>query len=88
MAKADEEKLVDSIIKHLGQNWFNTGLAAQMIVQQPIYFQDKIMDLMKDIIKMQASRFDRDWEYEQTSAGLMLASHLAEVIEMHEPLPV
>lgn len=88
MAKADEEKLVDNLINHLQQHWFNPGLVAQMIIQQPIYIQDRLMELMKEIIKLQASRYDREWFDDQTSAGLMLAAHLAEVIEMHEPLEV
>jgi hypothetical protein len=86
MAKAQEEKLVDNIILSLNQHWFNPALAAQMLIQQPIYIQDRMMDLMKEVIRLQSSRFDREWEHDQTSAGLMLASHLAEVIEMHEPI--
>jgi hypothetical protein len=86
MAKSDEEKLVDKITQALDNHWFNPSLAAQLIIAHPIYTQDKIMDLMKEIIKLQASRYQREWEHDQTSAGLMLAAHLAEVIEMHEPL--
>lgn len=88
MAKAQEDKLVDMMIQSLQQHWFNPGLAANMLVQQPIFIQDRLMDFMKEVIKLQASRFPVQWEEGQTSAGLMLAAHLAEVIEMHEPLPV
>ena len=86
MAKSDEEKLVDKITQALDNHWFNPNLAAQFIINHPIYTQERLMDLMKEIIKLQASRYVVEWEHGQTSAGLMLAAHLAEVIEMHEPL--
>ena len=41
---------------------------------------------MSEIIKAQAGRYDHELEHDQTSAGLMLASHLAEVIDMHAPI--
>lgn len=88
MKKTQEDKLVDAILEATGQHWFNPGLVAQMLIQEPIFVQDRLMDLMKEIIKLQASRFPVQWEEGQTSEALMLASHLAEVIEMHEPLPV
>lgn len=84
--KTDEQKLAEQLTSALDNHWFNPSLAAQMIIKYPIYTQDKLMELMKEIIKLQASRFQSEWEHDQTSAGLMLAGHLAEVIEMHEPL--
>lgn len=84
--KSDEQKLVEVLTEALDNHWFNPNLAAQLLIKHPIYTQDKLMDLMKEIIKLQANRFDVEWEHNQTSAGLMLAGHLAEVIEMHEPL--
>ena len=85
MAKSDEEKLVEKLSTALDNHWFNPNLAAQLIITHPIYTQERLMDLMKEIIKLQAGRFQVEWEHGQTSAGLMLAAHLAEVIEMHEP---
>jgi hypothetical protein len=84
--KSEEEKLVEILTDALDNHWFNPSLTAQLLIKHPIYTQDKLMDLMKEIIRLQSSRFDREWEHDQTSEGLMLASHLAEVIEMHEPL--
>lgn len=84
--KTDEQKLVEQITSALDNHWFNPVLLAQLIIQHPIYTQEKLMDLMKEIIKVQASRFEVEWEHGQTAEGLMLAAHLAEVIEMHEPL--
>jgi hypothetical protein len=84
--KSEEEKLVSILTDTLDNHWFNPSLTAQLLIKHPIYTQDRLMDLMKEIIKLQASRFEVEWEHDQTSAGLMLAAHLAEVIEMHEPL--
>ena len=84
--KTDEQKLIEQLTSALDNHWFNPNLAAQMLIKHPIYTQDRVMDLMKEIIKLQASRYDSEWEHDRTSAGLMLAAHLAEVIEMHEPL--
>ena len=83
--KTQEHKIVEQLAEALDNHWFNPNLAAQIIIKHPIYTQDKLMDLMKEIIKLQASRYQMEWEHDRTSAGLMLAAHLAEVIEMHEP---
>lgn len=84
--RSEEEKLVSNLTDALDNHWFNPSLTAQLLIKHPIYTQDKLMDLMKEIIRLQASRYESEWEHDQTSAGLMLAAHLAEVIEMHEPL--
>ena len=84
--KTDEQKLVEQIAQAVDNHWFNPSLAAQILVNYPLYTQDKIMELMAEIIKLQAGRFEVEWQHNTTSQGLMLASHLAEVIEMHAPI--
>lgn len=84
--KIGEEKIAELLDEVTSNHWFNPVLAAHLIVQYPIYTQDRIMELMSEIIKAQAVRYENELEHEQTSAGLMLAGHLAEVIQMHEPL--
>lgn len=84
--KINEEKLAEFLDEVTSNHWFNPTLAAHLIVNYPIYTQDRIVELMSEIIKAQAARFQGEWEHDQTSAGLMLSAHLAEVIEMHEPL--
>jgi len=65
--------------------WFNPSICASVIVNRfPLYTQDRLMELMTEIIKEQASRFEAYWEEGFTSEAIMLASHLAEVIEAHE----
>ena len=87
MAKrTDEEKLADLLEQVTNNHWFNPVIAAHLIVNYPIYTQDRIMELMSEIIKAQAGRYAHELEHNQTSAGLMLAAHLAEVVEMHEPI--
>ena len=84
--KINEQKIVEHLAEVVDNHWFNPSLAAQLLVRYPIYTQDRIVELMSEIIKAQSLRYYQELEHEQTSAGLMLSAHLAEVIEMHEPL--
>ena len=84
--KTDEQKLIEQLTQALDNHWFNPSLAAQLLVKYPIYTQDRIVELMGEIIKAQSLRYYQELEHNKTSAGLMLSAHLAEVIEMHEPL--
>jgi hypothetical protein len=80
-----ETKVAEAIIEGTDNNWFNPTLVAQHIVtNNPIYTQDKVMDLIVEIIKHQAHRFRRELEEGQTSHGLILANVLNEVIEEQE----
>lgn len=85
--KTDEEKIVEKLAEVLDNNWFNPQLAASLIINHyPLYTLDKLMILISEIITQQDYRFENEWENGQTSEGLMLASHMAEVIRMHAPL--
>jgi|1048.fasta_scaffold04007_9 hypothetical protein len=85
--RTDEDKIAEQLQEVLDNHWFNPSICASVIVSRfPLYTQDKLMDLMKEIIKEQASKFRPYWEEGVTSEAIMLASHLAEVIEMHEPI--
>ena len=85
--KTDEDKIAEQLQEVLDNHWFNPVIAASFIVNRfPLYTQDRLMELMKEIIKQQAGNFEPYWAEGITSEALMLASHLAEVIEMHEPL--
>ena len=77
---------VEQLAQVVDNHWFNPQLAAQLLIKYPIYTQDRIVELMGEIIKAQSLRYYHELEHNQTSAGLMLAAHLAEVIEMHTPL--
>lgn len=84
--KTDEEKLVDLLEQVTNNYWFNPVVAAHLIANLSLYNQDKIVDLIAEVVKAQAIRFQNEIEHDQTTAGLMLAAHLAEVVEMHAPL--
>ena len=84
--KTDEEKLVDLLEQVTNNYWFNPVVAAHLIANLSLYNQDKIVDLIAEVVKAQAIRFQNEIEHDRTTAGLMLASHLAEVVEMHEPI--
>ena len=84
--KTDEEKLVDLLEQVTNNYWFNPVVAAHLVANLSIYNQDRIVELISEVVKAQAVRFQNELEHDQTSAGRMLAAHLAEVVEMHEPL--
>lgn len=84
--KINEQKIVEHLAEVVENHWFNPSLAAQLLIKYPIYTQDRIMDLIVEIIRAQSARFDHEWEHDQTSEGLMLASHLAEVVQLHDPV--
>jgi hypothetical protein len=85
--KTDEEKIVDQLQEVLDNHWFNPMICASIIVNHlPLYTQDRLMELMKEVIKQQAGNFQTAWAEGYTSEALLLSSHLAEVIEQHEPI--
>ena len=83
--KIAEEKLAEQIGTAIENVWFNSDMVASILVNNySLYHQDKLIELMSQIIKKQAERFKHEWvEHEQTSEGLMLAAHLVETIEVH-----
>jgi hypothetical protein len=84
--KTDEEKIAEQLAKVLDNHWFNPMICANIIVNNfPLYTQDRLMELIKEIIRYQAGNFEPYWAEGITSEALMLSSHLAEVIELHEP---
>lgn len=86
MAKRiQEEKIAEALAEAVDNNWFNPTLCADLIVNHmPLYTQDRLMILISEVIRQQALRFETEWEHGYTSDGLMLSSHLAEVIEAHQ----
>jgi hypothetical protein len=83
--KIQEEKVAELLAEAVDNNWFNPSLCADLIVNHlPLYTQDRLVILMSEVIRQQAIRFETEWENGYTSDGLMLSSHLAEVISAHE----
>ena len=82
MKKTEEQKAVEVLVKAMDNHWFNPAIFANLIVnEQPLYTQDKLIELMTYIIQYQAGRMADAAENGETSEGLILASVLNEVIE-------
>ena len=83
--KIAEEKLAEQIGLALENVWFNPHIVASILANNySLYHQDKLVELIAEIVKQQSFRFNQEWaEHNQTSEGLMLAAHLAEIVEVH-----
>lgn len=82
MKKTDEQKAVEVLVKAMDNNWFNPAIFANLIVnEQPLYTQDKLIELITYIIQYQAERFKGVSDITELSEGLVLATALNEVIE-------
>lgn len=83
--KTDEDKIAEQLQAVLDNHWFNPMICASVIVNRfPLYTQDRLMELIKEVIRQQAQNFEGAWEEGYTSEALILSSHLSEVIEQHE----
>jgi hypothetical protein len=81
MKKTEEQKAVEALVKALDNNWFNPAIFANLIVnEQPLYTQDKLLELISYIIQYQAERMEQAAEHGETSTGLILAHTLNQVI--------
>jgi len=89
MAKSSEEKLAEKITDELANQYFNVSVLANVLTTYyPIYTQERLMELVKYIIKYNAIRMRAEWEVnEQTSEGLLLADTLNDLIETISPSP-
>jgi hypothetical protein len=79
--KTVEEKLAEQIQLALDNHWFNPAILANLIVDENLYYQDKLNELIELIIKQQSIMFTRQWEHGYTNQGLINSSYLQEVID-------
>jgi glucuronate isomerase len=83
--KVPEQKIAEQLAELMNNHNFNPAVFANLIVnEQSLYTQDKLVELMTHIIEYQDTRFKIEWDLNKTSEGLMLSSHLAEVIAVHK----
>lgn len=83
--RSPEEKLAEQMAQALTSHWFNPALFADIITtDNPVYTQDKLMDLIKWVIKYADRRFEYEWEHGGTSEGLLLANALVDTINQLE----
>lgn len=86
--KMAETKVIEALLEAVDNHWFNPTLVAHGLVSnQPIYTQDKISDLIVEIIKLQAHRYQNEWEHGRTSEGLMMSARLNDMVEAFAPIP-
>jgi hypothetical protein len=79
--KTTEEKLAEQIQLALDNHWFNPAILASLIVDENLYYQDKLNELIELIIKQQSMMYYRQWEHGYTNQGLINSAYLQEVID-------
>lgn len=83
--KIPEAKAVEVLADLLDNYWFNPGVFANIIVNEyPLYTQDKLTELIVEIVKYQKQRFSRELEHGQTSAGLLFSDYMGSIIQANE----
>lgn len=83
--KLPEVKAVEALTQALDNHWFNPQIFASLIVNEyPLYTQDKLIELIVEIVRYQKQRFSHELEHGQTSAGLVFSDYLGSIIEANE----
>lgn len=81
MAKSNETKVAEKLAEGLNDVTFSPAVLANVLTTYyPIYTQDRLMELVKYIIKYQALKMVNEWDKGQTSEGLLLADALHDTI--------
>lgn len=82
--KIPEQILAEAITNSIHDVRFDYNVLANLLVNNnSLYGQNEIMELVSAIIHQQNRRFFTEWEVGQTCEGLLMASHLSEVIQVH-----
>lgn len=82
--KIIEEKLAELMQQAMDNHWFNANLFADLLVDENLYYQDKLNELVEAIIAKQAKMYERQWEQGYTTDGLMRSSYIQDVIEARD----
>lgn len=81
MAKSSETKVAEKLAEGLNSHTFSPAVLANILTTYyPIYTQNRLMELVKWIIKYEALRMKTEWDKGQTSEGLLMADLLNEVL--------
>ena len=82
--KIPEQKLAEQITEAIHNVRFDYNILANLLINNnEMYAQTEIIKLMKAIIEQQDRKFHNEWEAGRTNEGLIIASHLAEIINLH-----
>lgn len=83
--KIPEQKLAEAIDTAIHDVRFDYNILANLLVNNTsLYGQNEIMELITAIIEQQNRKFFTEWEVGYTCEGLLMASHLSEVIQVHK----
>lgn len=86
MAQTPETKLVKAVVEALDNHWFNPALFADIITTDyTVYTQNKLIELVKWIIRYEQRRFEYEWDTGMSSNELLQADALADVLNNMEP---
>ena len=77
-----ELKLAEQIANVADNHFFNPGIIAHYLSEQPHYTIDRITELVVHIIRQQAKRHRLDWADGTTSEGLFLANELSKAYDL------
>ena len=81
MSKSKESKIAEQLADVLNDQTVTPSVIANcLITYNSIYTQDRIMDLVKWIIKYEALRLRTEWDKGNTSEGLLLADYLNDAL--------
>jgi hypothetical protein len=87
MSKAQEIKVAEAIVNLTDDHWFNPAILARYLTDQPFYTVDRIMELVAQIIRWEANRYNDELDTEDgiynsglTSEGLFLANELNQTL--------
>jgi hypothetical protein len=86
MAQTPEYKLAKQVAEALDNHWFNSALFADIITTDyTVYTQNKLIELVKWVLRFEQRRFEYEWETGVSSNELMQADALADVLNNMEP---
>ena len=85
--KTKEIKVAEDLVNLTEDHWFNPAILARYLTDQPFYTVDRIMELVAQIIRWEANRYNDELTTESviynsglTSEGLFLANELNETL--------
>jgi hypothetical protein len=85
--KTREIKVAEQLVNLTEDHWFNPAILARYLTDQPFYTVDRIMELVAQIIRWEANRYNDELDTDDgiynsgmTSEGLFLANELNQTL--------
>lgn len=81
MAQSKETKIAEKLTDALNDGTFCPAImASYLTTNNPVYTLDRVMELVKHIIKYNAIKMRSEWDKGQTSEGLLMADLLNDAL--------